>query len=61
MTLTFPPVAFSISSPNLRPPSAQVLVSVVEHAVQVVLQASQITVILHCIYRILCKQIYKIL
>ena len=26
------PVAFSISSPNLRPPSAQVLVSVVEHA-----------------------------
>ena len=32
LTLTLPPVAFSISSPNLRPPSAQVLVSVVEHA-----------------------------
>ena len=31
-TFTFPPVAFSISSPNLRPPSAQVEVSVVEHA-----------------------------
>ena len=40
LTLTLPPVAFSISSPNLRPPSAHVLPALVNEFIVLIKETS---------------------